>query len=65
MVDGLPPGVGGLRTEGGTEETPQEEVITLLAYGVQGRRGKLHGFGNAIVPQVCAEFIGALKECLP
>jgi hypothetical protein len=31
----------------------------LLAYGVQHRRPILHALGNAIVPQVAAEFIKA------
>lgn len=36
-----------------------------LAHGVSGRVGLLRGYGNAIVPQVAAEFIGAYCEsCL-
>jgi hypothetical protein len=33
-----------------------------LAYGVPGRVGLLRGYGNAIVPQVAAEFIAAYRE---
>jgi DNA (cytosine-5)-methyltransferase 1 len=33
-----------------------------LAHGVPGRVGLLRGYGNAIVPQVAAEFIQALMS---
>jgi DNA (cytosine-5)-methyltransferase 1 len=33
-----------------------------LAHGVSGRVGLLRGYGNAIVPQVAAEFIAAYME---
>lgn len=39
---------------------PVEPGICLLANGVQHRASLLHAFGNAIVPQVAAEFI---KSC--
>lgn len=40
---------------------PVEPSICLLAHGVQHRASLLHGYGNAIVPQVAAEFIKATK----
>jgi DNA (cytosine-5)-methyltransferase 1 len=36
--------------------------IHPLAHGVPGRVGLLRGYGNAIVPQVAAEFIKAFLE---
>lgn len=36
--------------------------IPLLAHGVPGRVAQLCGFGNAIVPQVAAEFVQACME---
>jgi DNA (cytosine-5)-methyltransferase 1 len=36
-----------------------------LAHGVSGRVGRLRGYGNAVVPQVAAEFIAAAMECRP
>jgi DNA (cytosine-5)-methyltransferase 1 len=41
-----------------------EPSIRLLAHGVPGRVGLLRGYGNAIVPQVAAEFIRASFEAL-
>ena len=35
-----------------------------LAHGIPGRVGLLRGYGNAIVPQVAAEFIKAYEECV-
>lgn len=37
--------------------------VRPLAHGVPGRVGLLRGYGNAIVPQVAAEFIRAFCEC--
>lgn len=37
----------------------------LLANGVPNRMGRLRAFGNAIVPQIAAEFIGAYMEAAP
>lgn len=39
-----------------------EPSIRLLAHGVPGRVGQLRAYGNAIVPQVAAEVIGAYME---
>ncbi|WP_367727330.1 DNA cytosine methyltransferase [Agrobacterium radiobacter] len=39
-----------------------EPGIRLLAHGVPARAGKLRAYGNAIVPQVAAEVIGAYME---
>jgi DNA (cytosine-5)-methyltransferase 1 len=39
--------------------------IESLAYGVSSRVGRLRGYGNAIVPEVAAEFIGAVIGCIP
>lgn len=39
--------------------------LRLLAHGVSARVGKLRAFGNAIVPEVAAEFIAAYVECRP
>lgn len=39
-----------------------EPGIRLLAHGVPARVGRLRAYGNAIVPQVAAEVIGAYME---
>ena len=39
-----------------------EPSIRLLAHGVPARVGKLRAYGNAIVPQLAAEVIGAYME---
>lgn len=39
-----------------------EPSIQPLAHGVPARVGQLRGYGNAIVPQVAAEFIGAYMD---
>lgn len=42
-----------------------EPSIRLLAYGVPARVGQLRAYGNAIVPPLAAEVIGAYLECRP
>lgn len=42
-----------------------EPSIRLLAHGVPARVGRLRAYGNAIVPQVAAEVIGAYMDCRP
>jgi len=50
----------------GDDATQTEiEMIPMLAHGVLARVGKLRAFGNAIVPQVAAEVIGAYLDCRP
>jgi len=41
----------------------QNEATFPLSRNVIGRVGLLRGYGNAIVPQVAAEFIRAFEEC--
>jgi DNA (cytosine-5)-methyltransferase 1 len=41
-----------------------EPGIRLLAHGVPARVGKLRAYGNAIVPQVAAEVIGAYMDAV-
>ena len=43
---------------------PVEPGTFPLAYGVSGRVGLLRGYGNAIVPQVAAEFIRLTEEAI-
>ncbi len=44
---------------------PTKPGLSPLADGLPGRVGQLRAYGNAIVPQVAAEFIGAFMECRP
>jgi DNA (cytosine-5)-methyltransferase 1 len=62
VADGLPAGMAGIRAGSDAEEV---EMIPLLAHGVKARVGKLRAFGNAIVPAVAAEVIGAYMDCRP
>ena len=64
---------GSSRTGGGELEwlfcpdgksRPVKPGIRLLANGISGRVGALKGYGNAIVPQVAAEFMSASFEAL-
>jgi hypothetical protein len=41
---------------------PVEPGTFPLAHGVPARMGRLRGYGNAIVPQVAAAFIGAYMD---
>ena len=43
---------------------PVESGTFPLAYGISGRVVKLRGYGNAIVPQVAAAFVGAYLEVI-
>jgi len=42
---------------------PVEPGSFPLAHGIPNRVGKLRAYGNAIVPQVAAEVIGAYMDC--
>lgn len=44
---------------------PTQPGLFPLAHGIPGRVGRLRAYGNAIVPQVAAEFIAAYLECRP
>jgi len=48
--------------DGKTRRVPTEPAFFPLAYGVAERVVRLRGYGNAIVPQVAAEFIAACLE---
>ena len=43
---------------------PVKPGVRLLAHGVSGRVAQLRGLGNAIVPQVAAEFIAAFMQSI-
>lgn len=49
--------------DGKTRRIPIEPALFPLADGLPGRVGLLRGAGNAIVPQVAAEFIAAFLDC--
>ncbi len=56
----------------GAEKLPKAEIwrdiptpyVCSAADGIPNRVGKLRGFGNAIIPQVAAEFINAAAEAI-
>ena len=48
--------------DGKLRPAPVEPALFPLAYGISSRVGLLRGAGNAIVPQVAAEFIRAYTE---
>ena len=64
VADGLPAGMAGLCSSGDAAQG-EFEMIPLLAHGVPARVGKLRAFGNAIVPQLAAEVIGAYMDVRP
>jgi len=48
--------------DGKLRRAPAEPAFFPLADGIPGRVALLKGFGNALVPQVAAEFIAAFEE---
>ena len=55
-------------TRGGRKYRAQWRIkpgLRIVAHGIPGRVGQLCAYGNAIVPQVAAEFIKAYLECFP
>lgn len=48
--------------DGKQRRIPPEPYLFPLAHGLPGRVGLLRGIGNAIVPQIAAEFIGAYLD---
>lgn len=49
--------------DGKLRRVPSEPSFRPLAHGIPARVVRLRGYGNAIVPQLAAEFIGAYMEC--
>lgn len=48
--------------DGKTRRIPTEPAFFPLAHGIPARVVRLRGYGNAIVPQVAAEFIAAFMD---
>jgi len=48
----------------GNHEARANACAVPLATGVKGRVGQLRGYGNAIVPQVAAQFVSAFMEII-
>lgn len=48
--------------DGKARRIPAEPAFFPLAHGVPGRVGRLRAYGNAIVPQVAAQFVTAFME---
>ncbi|MDE2233590.1 MAG: DNA cytosine methyltransferase [Patescibacteria group bacterium] len=60
----IPCADGKFRRVPANEAGELEPALFPLAYGIPNRVGTLRGAGNAIVPQVAAEFIGAFMDCV-
>ena len=50
--------------DGKARRIPTEPAFFPLAHGIPARVVRLRGYGNAIVPQVAAEFVSAFLECM-
>lgn len=50
--------------DGKSRRIPAEPKFFPLAHGLPGRVGQLRAYGNAIVPQVAAEFVTAFMEAV-
>ena len=59
LADGIADSLGFVRTGEGSFG------LSPLKKGAKNRVGRLRGYGNAIVPQVAAEFIKAFMACRP
>ncbi len=63
VVDGVPHLLDALRAVGASESEIQTALQSFpLAQGFPGRVGLLRGYGNAIIPQLAAQFIMAFVE---